>query len=83
MKTWYNYSSIILLCKKLRNLKKVVILWQRNKKSHMHTELLHIGDKFTELFETFPSQVFAQEDLDLLRTLKQKKDHILAYEEAT
>jgi hypothetical protein len=46
-------------------------------------KLLHIEDKISELFEKCLSQVFAQEDLDLLRTLKQKKDQILDYEEAT
>ena len=46
-------------------------------------ELLHIEDKITNLFEKCLSQVFAQEDLDLLRTLEQKKDQILDYEEST
>jgi hypothetical protein len=37
----------------------------------------------SKIFENCPSQVFVQEDLDLLRSLKQRKDLILSTEEST
>jgi hypothetical protein len=37
----------------------------------------------SEIFENCPSQVFEQEELNLLRSLKQRKDKILEMEEST
>jgi hypothetical protein len=63
MDNWSDFSSIQLLCTKLKNLKKVVVLWQRNKKNQLHSELHLIEEKMSEIFEKCPSQVFVQEDL--------------------
>jgi hypothetical protein len=83
MANWLDSSPILLLCTKLRNLKKAVVHWQSDKKKQLHTKLLLIEQKMSEVFEKFPSQVFSQGDLNLLRSLKQRKDKILEMEEST
>jgi hypothetical protein len=83
MENWSDPSSIQLLCAKLKNLKKVVVLWQRDKKTQLQSELHHIEVKMAEIFEKCLSQVFVQEDMDILKALKQRKELILSIEEST
>jgi hypothetical protein len=83
MEYWSDGSSIHLLCAKLKKLKNVVVLWQLNKNMQNHSELLCIEQKMAEIFEKCPSQVFTLEELNLLRSLKQKKDKLLEAEEST
>jgi hypothetical protein len=66
-------SSIQLLCSKLKNLKKAVILWQRDKKEQLQLDLLQIESKMAEIFDKCPTQIFDQVDMDILKALKQKK----------
>jgi hypothetical protein len=42
-----------------------------------------IEAKLSELFESQPSQIFKQEELNLMRALKTRKENILAIEEST
>jgi Flp pilus assembly CpaE family ATPase len=83
MSHWSESSNIQLLCSKLKQLKKAVILWQREKKAQLQSDLLLIESRMADLFDKNPSQVFQQDDLDLLKVLKQEKDKILAVEEDT
>jgi hypothetical protein len=68
MKSWTNNSSILLLCSKLKHLKGFVIQWQIAKKKQLLAELNFIELKLSEIFERCPSQIFEQEDLDLLKS---------------
>jgi hypothetical protein len=55
MDNWADPSTIQFLCEKLKNLKKVVVLWQRDKKTQLQSELHHIEVKMAEIFEKCPS----------------------------
>jgi hypothetical protein len=83
MDKWTDSSPTVLLCDKLKNLKKVVVQWQSDKKQQLHSDLLHIDFKMSELFAKCPSQVFKQDELNILKALKLRKDNILAIEEST
>jgi hypothetical protein len=83
MENWSDPSSIQLLCAKMKNLKKAVVLWQRDKKAQLQSELHHIKVKMAKIFEKCPSQVFVQEDMDILKALKQRTELILSIEELT
>jgi len=83
MGNWSDPSSIQILCAKLKNLKQVVVLWHRDKKAQLQSELHHIEVKMAEIFEKCSSQVFVYEDMDILKTLKQRKELILSIEEST
>jgi hypothetical protein len=45
--------------------------------------LISIDQQLSEIFKRCPSQIFEQEDLDLLKSLKQRKNDILSIEEAS
>jgi hypothetical protein len=83
MKSWIDNSSILLLCSKLKHLKGSVIQWQIAKKKQLLAYLNFIEQKLSKIFERCPSQSFEQEDLDLLKYLKHRKDSILSIEEAS
>jgi len=83
MNHWLNSSFIQLLCSKLKNLKKVVILWQRDKKAKLQSDLLQIESKMEEIFDKCSMHIFYQLDLDILKALKQKKEMILVVENDT
>jgi hypothetical protein len=79
---WTNNSSCVLLCEKLKFLKKSVINWQK-RKNNSFSGSIPIEAKLSELFESRPSQIFKQEELNLMRALKTRKENILAIEEST
>jgi hypothetical protein len=49
----------------------------------LNEDLNSIDHQINVLFEKYPSQIFEQEDLDLLKLLSQRKVEILSIEEAT
>lgn len=83
MQSWTDRSSILLLCDKLKHLKCSVINWQTIKKKQLNADLISIDQQLSNLFENFPSQIFEQEYLNLLKSLTQRKNVILSIEEAT
>jgi hypothetical protein len=67
----------------IKAFEEIVIQWQILKKKQLHAELNNIELKMAEIFENCPTQIFGQEDLDLLKSLKQRKDSILSTEESS
>ena len=64
-------------------MKTFVIKWKTIKKKQLNADLISIEQQLFDLFEKCPSQIFEQEDLELLKDLTQRKNAILSIEEAT
>jgi hypothetical protein len=64
-------------------LKNSVIKWKTVKKKHLNAKILSIEQQITDLLEKCPSQILEQEDLEILKSLSQRKNDILSVEEAT
>jgi len=67
----------------LNNLKNALVLWKKDKKAQLQSDLYHIEVKMVEIFEKCPSQVFEQEDMDIVKALNRKKESLLSIEEST
>jgi hypothetical protein len=61
-------------------LKTFVIKWKTIKKKQLNADLISIEQQLFDLFEKCPSQIFEQEDLELLKDLTQRKNAILSIE---
>jgi hypothetical protein len=78
-----NYSTILLLCEKLKHLKQAVIKWKLKKKQKMKVDMVHVEEQIAALFDNNLSHIFDADDLNTLQDLKRKKNEILSHEEAT
>jgi hypothetical protein len=66
METWRDSSAMKLMVIKLKKLKEVVIVWQKEKRKNLQEDLLTIEKNLEEVFLRCPSQIFSTEEKDLI-----------------